>query len=277
MARVMAKQLFVRSAAERRWSILFLWVLGAIWLFPVYSALRNSLRFNGLGNYAYVLSHRMNGISLYRAYLNSFIIALGHASLVSSIASAAAFAFSKIRFCGHRGIYYFILMCLAVPGTATLVPVFLTLKRTGLYNSYWAVILPEATLTLPFAVMMLRNYYDGIPDDMMESAMIDGAGPAGIFGRIYLPLAQPVLANLGVLCIMWSFQDFLNPLMFLSKKGLTTATAAVSTFKNLMGFTANDIGYYNASLVLLAVPSLIVLAAAQRYIRLGITSGALKG
>ena len=271
------KQLFVRSSRESRVCTMFIYFLGILWLFPVYSALRNSLRFNGLGNYTYILTHTMNGITIYRAYLNSFIIAVGHAFLVLLIASAAAFGFSKIRFRLKEGLYYFILMCLAVPGTAILVPLFITLKKTGLYNTYWAVILPEVALTLPFAVMMLRNYYDGIPNDMMESAHIDGAGYWKIFSRIYIPMAQPALTNLGVLCIMWSFQDFLMPLMFLSKKGLTTATAAVATFKNLMGFTANDIGYYNASLVLLGIPSLIILAVAQRYIRLGITGGAVKG
>jgi len=271
------KELFIRSRMESRVCNMLVYILGVIWLFPVYSALRNSLRFNGLGNYAYILTHTMNGITIYRAYLNSLIIAAGHASLVLLIGAAAAFAFSKIRFTGKEVLYYFILMCLAIPGTAILVPVFITLKKTGLYNTYWAVILPEVTLTLPFAVMMLRNYYDGIPDDMMESAHIDGAGLWTVFTRIYIPMAQPALINLGVLCVMWSFQDFLLPLMFLTKKGLTTATAAVSTFKNLMGFTANDIGYYNASLVLLAVPSLLVLATAQRYIRLGITSGSVKG
>jgi ABC-type glycerol-3-phosphate transport system permease component len=156
------------------------------------------------------------------------------------------------------------------------VPLFHTLKSLGLLDSYWAVILPETALTLPFGVLLMRNYFDSLPNDYMEAAMIDGASIPQVFRFVYLPMARPAVINLGVLCVMWSFQDFLLPLLFITKPELTTASMAVSTFQQYLSFTPDNIGKYNASLVLLAIPALILVIAGQRFIRQGLTSGGIK-
>lgn len=251
-------------------------MLTAVWLLPVYSALNRSLVFNGLQNYVALFTEPIAGITIYRTYLNSSIIAVSHAFFVLIISALSGFAFSKLSFSGKNWVYYLVIICLAVPGTAIIVPLFHTLKTLGLLNTYWAVILPEVALTLPFGVLLMRNFYDHLPNAYMEAATIDGANLFQVFFWVYLPISRAPLINLGVLAMMWSFQDFLLPLMFLTKRNMTTAAMAVQSFREYLSFTPDNIGKYNASLVLLAVPALILIIFGQRFITQGLTSGGIK-
>lgn len=251
-------------------------VMAAVWLIPIFSALNRSLVFNGIANYTSLLTEPIGGITIYQTFLNSGIIALGHATLVLSISSLAGFAFAKLDFPNRNLIFYLAVICLAVPGTAIIVPLFRTLDTLELLDTYWAVILPETALTLPFGVLLMRNYFDNLSDTYMESATIDGAGTFAVFRHIYLPLARPALIPLGVLAMMWSFQDFLLPLMFITDPQLTTAAMAVSSFQEYLSFTPDNIGRYNASLVLLALPALVLIVFGQRFITQGLTSGGIK-
>ncbi len=265
--------------ARRRDAIILgsiLLVMAVVWLIPIFSALNRSLVFNGLENYTSLLTEPIGGIHIWQTFLNSGIIALGHATLVVGISSLAGFAFAKLDFPNRDLIFYLAIICLAVPGTAIIVPLFRILGTLGLLNTYWGVILPETALTLPFGVLLMRNYFGNLPDTYMESATIDGAGMFTVFRRIYLPLARPALIPLGVLAMMWSFQDFLLPLMFITDPKLTTAAMAVSSFQEYLSFTPDNIGRYNAALVLLAIPALVLIVFGQRFITQGLTSGGIK-
>jgi raffinose/stachyose/melibiose transport system permease protein len=265
------------STKTEKWIVrVSLYLLALVFLFPIVTALRNSLLVNGFQNYIFLFTHKIGGLSILKTFVNSGLIALGDVTFILIIGTLAAFAFAKLHFLWKEQIYAFVLICLAVPGVVLLVPYFYLLKNLGLYNSLWAVIIAQVTLTLPFAVLMLRNFFDNLPGELMESAVIDGATKFQVFRTIYLPLSLPALINLGVLSIMWSFQDFLLPVMFITSKELTTATVAVSSFKGLFGFTPADMGKFNAALVILGLPSLIIFVLAQKYITQGVTSGAIK-
>ena len=251
-------------------------LMAAIWAVPIYSAINRSLVFNGWQNYVSLFTEPIGGVTIYRTYLNSAVTAVGHVFFVLTVSSLSGFAFSKLSFAGKNVIYYLVIICLAVPGTAIIVPLFHTLRTFGLLNTYWAVILPQAALTLPFGVLLMRNYYDNLPNEYMEASTIDGANLFEVFYKIYLPLSRPALINLGVLCVMWSFNDFLLPLMFLNKPEMTTAAMAVQSFKEYLSFTPDNIGKYNASLVLLAIPALTLVIFGQRFITQGLTSGGIK-
>ena len=254
----------------------FLCAMAILWLLPVVSLILNSLKVSGLENYAFVILHPVNNVPYYRYFLNSFIVALGSSSLVVLIGALAGFAFSKINFSGKRIIFSAIVVCLAVSLPVIYVPLFFILKTLHFYNTYLAVIIPELILTLPFAVIMMRGYFDGFPVELMESSLLDGAGMGQSFFMIFFPLSQPALINLGVLQVMWSFQDFFAPLMFLTRNSLFTATVAVNVFRGVYGIAGRDLGRYNAALVLLGVPAIALFAVFQKYIVTGITSGALK-
>ena len=251
-------------------------IMAALWLVPIYSALNRSLVFNGLQNYLSLFTEPIGGVTIYRTYSNSAVNAVGHAFFVLTISSLSGFAFSKLSFAGKNLIYYLVIICLAVPGTDIIVPLFQTLRTLNILNTYLAVILPEAALTLPFGVLLMRNYYDNLPNEYMEAATIDGANLFQAFYKIYLPLSRSALISLGALAVMWSFNDFLLPLMFLTKPDMTTAAMAVQSFREYLSFTPDNIGKYNASLVLLGLPALLLVIFGQRYITQGLTAGGIK-
>jgi ABC-type glycerol-3-phosphate transport system permease component len=251
-------------------------VLALWWLFPLITVIRQSLQVGGFGNYAHVLSTTLNGVFLPRTFLNSFVVALLHAFFVLAAGSMAGYAFSRLRFRGRELAYYLVLVFLAVPATAVIVPVYFLTGKLGLFNSYLGVALPEAALTLPFAVLLLRNYADGIDGSFFEAASIDGAGHFRMFTSIFLPLSRPTLINLGTLCIMWSFQDFIFPSLIIKSPQLTTAAQAVQTIRSAFSPTPQQTAQFFAALVLLAVPAVVLIVIGLRWMTMGLTSGGAK-
>lgn len=254
----------------------FLIIMLALWCIPIYSLLKDSLKVHGIENYWYVLTNQVNGVPFYQYFINSIINAVCASALLVLICSFAGFAFSKIEFAGRKLIYNFVLMCLAISGPILIIPLFYIFKTAHLYNTHMAIILSECLITIPFGVLMMKNFFDGLPMELMESANVDGASIQRCFFNIYLPLAKPAIINLAVLQIMWSFQDFLFPLMFLTKDSAYTTTVAVNAFKGAYGMTPQNLGRYNAALVLISIPSIFIFVFAQKFIVNGITSGAVK-
>lgn len=208
--------------------------------------------------------------------MNSAINAVGASLLLVLICSFAGFAFSKIEFTGGKWIYSMVVMCLAISGPILIIPLFYIYKTAHLYNTHLAVILSECLITIPFGVLMMKNFFDGLPGELMESANVDGANIVQTYFKIYLPLAKPAVINLVVLQLMWSFQDFLFPLMFLTRDQAYTTTVAVNAFKGAYGMSAQSLGRYNAALVLISIPTILIFVFAQKYIVNGVTSGAVK-
>ncbi|RPF48856.1 carbohydrate ABC transporter membrane protein 2 (CUT1 family) [Hydrogenoanaerobacterium saccharovorans] len=268
--------LFKINENQRKLMIFFLILLTLLWALPVFSLIKNSLKVNGFANYTFVMNNRVNDVPFSRYFINSVINAIGSSFLVVSVSALAGFSFSKISFAGKKTIYNLCIMCLAVSGPILIVPFFYILKTMHIYNTPLAVIFAEATITLPFGLLMMKNYFDSLPQELMESANIDGANMGQVFFKIYFPLAKPAVINLGVLQIMWSFQDFLFPLMFLTKDKFYTTTVAVNSFKGAYGLTGQNLGRYNAALVLISIPSILIFIFAQKYIVNGVASGAVK-
>lgn len=268
--------LFSISKGNRFLMMMFLLFMLCVWAVPVFSLLRNSLKVNGWNNYIYVLTNQVNGVPFYRYFLNTFINAICAATLLVTVCSLAGFAFSKINFCGSKIIFNVVVMCLAISGPILIIPLFYIYKTLNLYNTNIAVFLSETLITIPFGVLMMKNFFDGLPGDLMESANVDGAGIWRTFRSIYLPLSKPALINLAVLQVMWSFQDFLFPVMFLTKDQKYTTTVVVNSFKGAYGMSAQSLGRYNAALVLISIPTIIIFLCAQKHIVNGVTSGAVK-
>ena len=189
----------------------FFILLLLLWSIPIYSLVTNSLKVNGWSNYSYVLSHDINGVPFWRYFVNSGINAIGSSSLVVFICVLSGFAFSKINFRGRKVLFQFSVICLAISGPVLIVPFFYILKNLHLYNTHLGIIFCETTITVPFGLLMMKNYFDGLPEELMESAGIDGATIFQTFRHIYLPLAAPAIINLAVLQLMWSLQVFSIP------------------------------------------------------------------
>lgn len=268
--------LFAITKANRRVMAGFLIAMTALWAVPVYSLIKDSLKVNGFSNYMYVLTNEINGVPFYRYFVNSIINAAFASVLLVFICSLAGFAFSKIEFTGRKLIYNVVLMCLAISGPILIIPLFYIYKTAHLYNTHIAIVLSECLITIPFGILMMKNFFDGLPTELMESANVDGASVQRCFFSIYMPLAKPALINLGVLQVMWSFQDFLFPLMFLTRDKSYTTTVAVNAFKGAYGMSPQSLGRYNAALVMISVPTILIFVFAQKFIVNGITSGSVK-
>lgn len=248
----------------------------ALWLFPLVSTLRQSVAFGGLHNYLTVLTTDYNGVNLIRAFANSMLIAALTVMLTCGIGAMAGYAFSKIDFPGREGLYHAGLLLLAVPAVAIMVPVYWITGRLGLFDSPIGVSLPEVVLTLPFAVLLLRNHADGISDELIEAARMDGANHAVIFRAIFLPLSRPALINLAALCVVWSVQDFVFSSMLLTDASSTTAAQAVQSIQGAFSPTPLEHSQYFAALMLLAVPAIAIVVLGLRFITQGMTAGGVK-
>ena len=252
-------------------------VIGAaLWLFPLISTVRQSLQFGGFHNYLTVLTTDYNGVNLIRAFANSLVIAALTVVLTCGIGAMAGYAFSKIDFPGREALYHAGLLLLAVPAVAIMVPVYWITGNLGLFNTPIGVSLPEVVLTLPFAVLLLRNHADGIPDDLIEAARIDGANHAMIFRRVFLPLSRPALINLAALCVVWSVQDFIFSSLLLTNASSTTAAQAVQSIQAAFSPTPIEHSQYLAALMLLAVPAIVIVVLGLRFITQGMTAGGVK-
>ena len=252
-------------------------VIGAaLWLFPLISTVRQSLQFGGFRNYLTVLTTDYNGVNLIRAFANSLLIAALTVVLTCGIGAMAGYAFSKIDFPGRETLYHAGLLLLAVPAVAIMVPVYWITGNLGLFNTPIGVSLPEVVLTLPFAVLLLRNHADGIPDELIEAARIDGANHAMIFRRIFLPLSRPALINLAALCVVWSVQDFIFSSLLLTNASSTTAAQAVQSIQAAFSPTPIEHSRYLAALMLLAVPAIVIVVLGLRFITQGMTAGGVK-
>jgi len=251
-------------------------IMLAWWAFPLITAVTQSLKVGGLGNYIAVLTRPMNGVWLWQAFLNSLAVAVLHAVFVCGTGLLAGYAFARIEFRGRTVIFYVVIAFLAVPATSLIVPVYYITGRLGMFNNLVGVALPEAALTLPFAVLLLRNFASGIPGSFFESATLDGAGHGRMFAHIFWPLARPVTINLASLCVMWSLQDFIFPSLLLRSPGRTTAAQAVMIIKSAFGPTPEQTAQYFAALVLLAIPALVLIVGALRWMTMGLTAGGIK-
>lgn len=202
---------------------------------------------------------------------NSVFITVIATLLTLLFNSMAAFALSKYRFTGQKTVFLLIIATLMIPPTIILVPVFLVINATGMLNSLWGVILPA--VATPTGVFLLRQYMLTIPDELIEAARMDHASEWRIYWRIILPLSAPALAVLAIFSVMWRWNDFLLPLIVLSKSETFTLQLALNSFQ---GELNTQWHYLLAMTVITLIPVTLVFAFLQRYITTGIASAGVK-
>lgn len=251
-------------------------VFGVLWAFPMYAAIRKSLEIHGLGNYTSLFTDPVGGISIPQTYLNSFAVGFLHALIVLAVSVPAGYAFSVLVWRGRELAFSLSLLFLAVPAAAMIVPVYQLNNFAGLFDNYLGVALPESAITIPFGVLLMRNFGRNVPGSLIEAARVDGANHALVFRHIFVPLCRPAILNLTVLAFVWSLQDFMWPSIFLRSSGMQTAAQAVMTLNTGLGASPTDIARYNASLVLLAIPATLIVLFAMRFLVNGLTSGGVK-
>ena len=205
-------------------------------------------------------------------YLRNSVTVTVVATLITLlINSMAGFALSKYEFRGRDGIFVLFIATLMIPISVILVPVFLVITSLNLYNNLWGVIIPGAAT--PTGVFLLRQYMLTIPDELLDSARIDGAREWRIYWQIVLPLARPALAVLAIFSVMWRWNDFLWPLIVLSRSDVFTLQVGLHSFAGELKIQWH---YVLAMTVLTLLPITVVFAFLQRFITTGIATTGMK-
>jgi raffinose/stachyose/melibiose transport system permease protein len=239
-------------------------------LLPIVAAVRQSLQGDGpLVNYGAVLGHP--GVP--RFFLNSLYIATATMVISCVTAVLAAYAFAKLRMAGRELVFYALLAVMTLPTIVLTVPLFLTMQRLGLFGSPWSVILPLSALLVPFNTLVARAFIEGVPDELLSAAAIDGASDWQTFLRVVLPLARPVVAVIAVLSLLAAWNEYLLPLLFLHSPQEQTVTLLPTFFA---GRYTNDYTKITAASVIVALPTIVVYLLAQRVFERGIAAGAIR-
>lgn len=221
-----------------------------------------------LDNYEKLLSNQ----GMVNAFFNTVWITVPATLLVVVLASLAAYAFAWIDFPGRDAMFIVVVALLVVPVQVALIPVAGLFGDLGIFGSRLSVILFHVAFGLPFAVFLLRNFFAGIPKELLEAARIDGAGQWRIFRSVILPLGLPAIASLGIFQFLWVWNDMLVALVFADSRAAPLTVALQSQARQ---FGANIDILSTGAFVSVVVP-LIVFFAFQKYFEQGVLAGSVK-
>lgn len=222
-----------------------------------------------LQNYRTILTDPK--LPLARFYFNSLFVSVSVVTLILFTSSLAGFIFAKYEFFGKNIAFSFILATLMIPFQVLMIPSYLILVRLGLIDSLWGLIVPGATSA--FGIFMMKQFIQGLPNELMDAARIDGASEWGIYWRIIVPQVGPALATLGILTFMGNWNSYLWPLIVITSHERRTLPIVLTWFNSMHG-TRYDLTM--AASVLIVVPILIVYAIFQRWIVQGFALSGLK-
>lgn len=204
---------------------------------------------------------------------NSIFISVVSVIGAVGIASLSAYVYARFTFPGREILFYLVLALLMIPGILTLVPSFLLVKSLGLVDSWWGLILPYIAGGQVFAIFILRQFFAALPEELFESARIDGATELQAFWSIAIPLSQSILGVVAIMHILSTWNDFIWPLVILSDEKKFTLTLGLWNFR---GVYWDNWGPLFAGYVIASIPLLILFAFTSRLFVEGLASGALK-
>jgi multiple sugar transport system permease protein len=210
---------------------------------------------------------------VFLAYLNSGIVTISSVFLTVSSALLGGYAFSKGMFKGKKILFVIVLCTLMIPIEPRLIPLYKLFNSVGLLNTFWPLILPS--IVNGFMVFLCKQFFDQLPDTLREAAQIDGAGEFKIFFRVYLPLAGPIAATMVILAFIWSWNDFMWPLVVLNDQDLQTVPLYLASFSLENGTSLG--GLTMALATVSVIPIVILYLFLQRYIIQSIALSGLKG
>jgi alpha-glucoside transport system permease protein len=198
-------------------------------------------------------------------------IAVGNTLLLVVVASLAGYAFAWLDFPGRDWLFVVVIGLLVVPLQVALIPIFSLYQSTGLFDSVLGLILFHVAFGLPFGIFLMRNFFVGIPRDILESARIDGASEWRIFTRLILPLGLPAIGALAIFQFLWTWNDLIVALTF----GRNTQPLTVAIFSQTRQFGSNIDLIAPASFLSLAIPLLVFLAFQRSFVQ-GLLAGSVK-
>lgn len=270
---------------EKRVGLVLVTGLALVWLVPV--AMMLAVAFMPPGQRAPAFGGlAISGVSLanfqtvfqdapiLRHLLNSLVITGASVALVVLLGSLAAYGFSRVSFRGKEACFYLLILTLMLPIPGLIVPLFQINKQLGMLDSYLGLILPYTALGTPFAIIVLRSFFDTLPREMEEAATIDGCSLFGIWWRIIMPLSWPAVSVVVIFQFMTSFNEFILALVTIDQTELKPLTLVPLIYSGQ--FMARP-GVMFAVLTLITLPVILVYVLMQRFMIRGLTSGGVKG
>jgi raffinose/stachyose/melibiose transport system permease protein len=268
----------------RRYRVLdlaFLTLLTVVWLIPlammvaisVTPSSQRGLKFGGLlisgvsaENYAHVFRDTPVLLHLF----NSIVITGASVALVVAAGSLAAYAFARMRLFAKEFWFYLLIVTLMLPIPALVVPIFRLNKDLGLLNSYFGLILPYTALGTPFAIIILRSFFESLPKEVEEAALLEGASRFAIYWRIVMPMSWPALSVVIIFQFLTSFNEFILALVTIDKTELKPLTLVPLLYADAFLTHPGDLF---AVLTIITIPVIVVYLLMQRFLISGLAGG----
>lgn len=204
---------------------------------------------------------------------NSLLIAGLTVFLVLTLSAMAAFVFAHVKFFGSQHLLNYFLIGLMFPAATAILPLFIRIRDLGLLDTYWGVVLPQTAFGLGMSILLFRNYFRGMPSELFDAAFVDGAGYFRFFWHITLPLSRPIIATVGIISFVGSWNSYILPLIMLNSESKYPWPLGIMVYR---GEFSTDWQLILAFITLTITPTIVVFFAAQKHIIAGLTAGAVK-
>ena len=262
-------------------------VILCVLLFPLYWALITSLKTEQeifqnpptfyphiLNSKSYAAQVETGDFNMFRSFANSFLISIGATVIAVLLAVPASYGIAKYHFKGRKVMLLSFLVTQMLPVSVLLTPMFIMFKNMYVYNTWIAAVLADATIGIPFSVLILKNYFSSIPKDLEEAAYLDGCNKFTAFIRILIPIAKPGVMVCAIFSFLYAWGDLAYGMTFILDQEKRPITAGIFNF---MGQYGTKWSYLTAFAVVTIIPVALIFIFIQKYIVSGMTSGAVKG
>ena len=262
-------------------------VLLVLFLLPLYWTLVTSLKTEQeifkipptlwpeeLNTKSYAAQLEVGDFNMFQSFGNSMVIALSAMAIAVVLAVPASYAVGRFRFKGKKMIVLCFLVTQMLPVSVLLTPMFIIFKNLKLISSWLSVILADATIGIPFSILILKNYFASIPRELEDAAEIDGCNRLGAFFRIFIPITVPGIVVCAIFSFLYAWGDLAYGMTLIQKQPLRPITAGIFNF---LGQYGTKWSYLTAFAIVTIIPVALIFLLMQKYIITGLTAGAVKG
>ena len=227
-----------------------------------------------LNTKSYLAQVQTGDFNMFRYFGNSMVISVGAMLISIVLAVPASYGIAKYHFKGKKAIILGFLITQMLPVSVLLTPLFITFQKMHLYNTWWSTMISDATIGIPFSVLILRNFFASIPKEIEEASYIDGCNKFTGFLRILIPIAKPGVIVCGIFSFLYGWGDLAYGMTFILDQERRPITAGIFNF---LGQYGTKWSYLTAFAVVTIIPVALIFILMQKYIISGMTSGAVKG
>ncbi|AWI58602.1 carbohydrate ABC transporter permease [Sinorhizobium fredii] len=213
------------------------------------------------------------GDRYWRQMLNSLFIAIVTVVLTVIVSAMAAFTFAHVKFFGANQLLNYFLIGLMFPAATAILPLFIRIRDLGLLDTYWGVILPQVAFGLGMSILLFRNYFRNLPEELFQAAFVDGCGYIRFFWHISMPLSRPIVSTVSIITFVHSWNSYILPLIMLNTETKYPWPLGIMVYRGEFG---TEWQLVLAFITLTILPTVIVFFVAQKHIIAGLTAGAVK-